>query len=63
MFEFAGEDALVDELQPAVFPLDGADFVVSDGVHGGGGHGNEVYSHSRVGGNPKLADFLDRLWI
>lgn len=41
MFEFAWENALVNELQPAVFPFDGADFVVSNSVHGCDGHGRE----------------------
>ena len=52
MFEFAGEEALVDKFQPAVFPLDRADFVVGDGFGSRGAHGRGVYSHSRDGKNP-----------
>lgn len=54
MFEFAGEDTLVDEFQPAVFPFDGADFVVGDFFGGGRIHENGVYSQSREGGNPVI---------
>jgi hypothetical protein len=44
MLEFAGEEALVDEFQPAVFPLNRADFVVEDlfGLGGGSAHPGKV---------------------
>ena len=44
MFEFAGENALVDEFQPAVFPLNRADFVVGDGFGSRGAHGERSIS-------------------